>query len=72
MKFLEDRLILNLKSQFLDIIVEDDGMYHFEKIIEKMTFIIKSLIDIEEVTVFNRNESKEELFFVILQIPIIS
>ena len=64
MKFLEDRLILNLKSQFLDIIVEDDGMYHFEKIIEKMIFIIKSLIDIEEVTVFNRNESKEELFFV--------
>ena len=64
MKFLEDRLILNLKSQFLDIIVEDDGMYHFEKIIEKMIFIIKSLIDIEEVTVFNRNESKEEVFFV--------
>ena len=64
MKFLEDRLILNLKSQFFDIIVEDDGMYHFEKIIEKMIFIIKSLIDIEEVTVFNRNESKEEVFFV--------
>ena len=64
MEFLEDRLILNLKSQFFDIIVEDDGLYQFEKIMEKMIFIIKSLIDVEEVTVFSRNESKEEVFFV--------
>ena len=64
MEFLEDRLILNLKSQFFDIIVEDDGLYQFEKIMEKMIFIIKSLIDVEEVTVFSRNECKEEVFFV--------
>ncbi len=31
MKFLEDRFILNLKSQFLDIFVEDDGMYQFRE-----------------------------------------
>ena len=35
-----------------------------EKIMEKMIFIIKSLIDVEEVTVFSRNECKEEVFFV--------
>ena len=64
MQFLGDRLILNLKSQFFDIFVEDDGLYQFEKIIEKMIFIIKSLIDVEEVTVFSRNESNEEVFFV--------
>ena len=31
MEFLEDRLILNLKSQFFDIFVEDDGMYQYRE-----------------------------------------
>ena len=31
MGFHEDRLILNLKSQFFDIIVEDDGMYQYRE-----------------------------------------
>jgi diguanylate cyclase (GGDEF)-like protein len=64
MGFHEDRFILNLKSQFFDIFVEDDGLYQIEKIMEKMIFIIKTLIDVEEVTVFCRNECKEEVFFV--------
>ena len=64
MGFHEDRFILNLKSQFFDIFVEDDGLYQIEKIMEKMIFIIKTLIDVEEVTVFSRNECKEEVFFV--------
>ncbi len=69
MEFLEEHLILNLKSQLFDIIVEDNGLYQFEKIVEKMILIIKSVMDVEEVTIARRNESKEELLFVMSSNP---
>ena len=69
MGFHEDRFILNLKSQFYDIFVEDDGLYQIERIMEKMIFIIKTLIEVEEVTVFSRNECKKDVCFVMSTNP---
>ncbi len=69
MGFHEDHFILNLKSQFYDIFVEDDGLYQIDRIMEKMIFIIKTLIDVEEVTIFSENECKKEAFFVMSTNP---
>ena len=69
MGFHEDHFILNLKSQFYDIFVEDDGLYQIDRIMEKMIFIIKTLIDVEEVTIFSKNECKKEAFFVMSTNP---
>ena len=69
MGFHEDHFILNLKSQFYDIFVEDDGLYQIDRIMEKMIFIIKTLTDVEEVTIFTKNECKKEAFFVMSTNP---
>ena len=61
MELLEERFILELKSRFFDIISTDNNLFQYESMAEKMILTIKTLLHAEEVTLYQYNESKQQI-----------
>lgn len=61
MELLERKLILNLKSQFFDVMNTDWGLMKYQDLLEKMLSIIKLLLEVDEVAFFNSNNCKRQL-----------
>lgn len=61
MELLEERIILNLKSRFFDIISAEEGLFQYESIIKQMLITIKELMKAETVTLYQYNECKQQL-----------
>ncbi|WP_071393821.1 sensor domain-containing diguanylate cyclase [Bacillus tuaregi] len=61
MELLEERIILNLKSRFFDMISTDYHQLRYDSILEEMLMTIKQLMQAEEVTLFHFDEKNEQL-----------
>ncbi|KAA9027473.1 sensor domain-containing diguanylate cyclase [Niallia endozanthoxylica] len=61
MELLEERIILNLKSRFFDMISTDDHQLKYESILEEMIMMIKQLMQAEEVTLYHFDERIQQL-----------
>jgi len=61
MELLEERIILNLKSRFFDLISTENHQLKYESILEEMLVIIKELMQAEEVTLYHFDENLQQL-----------
>lgn len=62
MKVLDEQLIMNLKSRFFDLIDTVSYSVSYEEFLKEMLFLLKDFIGAEEVTLFNCNDWKTEVF----------
>ncbi|MFE8704165.1 diguanylate cyclase domain-containing protein [Cytobacillus sp. FJAT-54145] len=62
MELLERELILKLKSRFFDLIDTEDGLLHYEKLVNQMLLVIKEIIKADTVELFNCNEWKQQIY----------
>ncbi|MED3549340.1 diguanylate cyclase domain-containing protein [Cytobacillus praedii] len=61
MEQLEQKLIMKLKSHFLDIMDIENGLLHFDEILNSMLHLIKELTGAADVTFFSMNEWNKQL-----------
>jgi len=61
MELLEERIILDLKSRFFDLISTDDHQLKYESILEEMLMTIKQLMQAEKVTLYHFDERIQQL-----------
>lgn len=62
MKVLEKQLINNLKSRFFDLIDTDSNLLSYEEFLKEMLFILKTFVGADQVTLFNCNDIKTNLY----------
>ncbi|AGK55222.1 sensor domain-containing diguanylate cyclase [Bacillus sp. 1NLA3E] len=61
MKMRKKDVLAHLKSQFLDILDEENGFLHFENTLKKMLLEIKEILSAQEVLFFFFSDWKEKL-----------
>ncbi|KQL20830.1 sensor domain-containing diguanylate cyclase [Cytobacillus solani] len=61
MEQLEQKLIMKLKSHFLDIMDIENGLLHFDEILKSMLHLIKDLTGATDATFFSVNEWNKQL-----------
>ncbi|WP_313799517.1 sensor domain-containing diguanylate cyclase [Cytobacillus sp.] len=62
MEQLEQKLIMKLKSHFLDIIDIENGLLHFDEILISMLHLVKEVTGAMDASYFSMNEWNKQLF----------
>ncbi len=52
MRFLSDKSIETLKSQFFDLIDTESGVFHYQNVLKTMVKTIQKMLELDEVTLF--------------------
>lgn len=62
MESIEDKLILQIKARFFDIIYTENTQVNYGGLLQKMLFAVKESLDAEEITLYHCNEWNHSLF----------
>ncbi|MBZ4317069.1 hypothetical protein LAM21_21880, partial [Mycobacterium tuberculosis] len=60
MRFLTEKTIDRLKSQFFDLIETESGVFHYQNVLRAMLNTIQNMLELDEVTLFIFHEWKNE------------
>ncbi len=63
MRFLSDKSIETLKSQFFDLIDTESGAFHYQNVLKTMLKTIQKMLELDEVTLFNCHAWKNQFSF---------